>query len=176
MGIYFLIKPAGQWLINLSALLIFLSYLLLMFIPLIKVYQERGSIKYFFFSPLSASIDQNIKKESIIDERFVPEFILLGKDTLEIGLMEVRHEREYLNKRINLVAGPVEKLGILPGVISMIITISKPIEGHDWITGLAYGYIALTVLSLLFVNLLVKYDRVIALTEIALSRCNREEY
>ncbi|MDM4105899.1 hypothetical protein QTO66_15210 [Klebsiella oxytoca] len=38
--------------------------------------------------------------------------------------------------------------------------------------GLAYGYIGLVVLSLSFINLLVKYDRVISLTEVALSCCD----
>lgn len=57
----------------------------------------------------------------------------------------------------------------------MIITISNPVDGHDWVMGLAYGYIALVVLSLSFINLLVKYERVIALTEIALSRCKLKD-
>lgn len=79
--------------------------------------------------------------------------------------------REFLNKRITLLVGPIDKMGVLPGIISMIITISKPVGGYDWVMGLAYGYIALIIISLSFFNLLVKYDRMIALTELALSRC-----
>lgn len=51
-------------------------------------------------------------------------------------------------------------------------SLAKPVAGHDWVMGLAYGYIGLVVLSLSFINLLVKYDRVISLTEVALSRCD----
>ena len=122
--------------------------------------------------PLSASVEQNIKKEALTDERFLADFVRLGKPTLELGLLEIKHEREFLSKRINLIVGPVDKLGILPGIISMVITLAKPVAGHDWVMGLAYGYIGLVVLSLSFINLLVKYDRVISLTEVALSRCD----
>lgn len=61
MEIYTCIKPTGQWLIDVSIILMLLCRLLLMIIPAIKIYQERGMIKYFFSMPLSASIEQNIK-------------------------------------------------------------------------------------------------------------------
>lgn len=172
MGGYMLIKPSGRWLIDLSIVLIALSYVVLILMPIIKIYQQRNTIKYFFTMPLSASVEQNIKKEALTDERFLADFVRLGKPTLELGLLEIKHEREFLSKRINLIVGPVDKLGILPGIISMVITLAKPVAGHDWVMGLAYGYIGLVVLSLSFINLLVKYDRVILLTEVALSRCD----
>jgi hypothetical protein len=175
IGLYAIFKPDYRFFAYISIALIFSSYVLLLFMPIAKIYEERKSIKYFFTMPLSSSIEQNIKKESLIDNDFLPEFILLGKDSLELGLMEVKHEREFLNKRITLLVGPIDKLGILPGIISMIITISKPVGGYDWVMGLAYGYIALIVISLSFFNLLVKYDRIIALTELALSRCESRD-
>lgn len=171
IGLYAMFKPDYRFLANISIVLIFFSYVLLLLMPIIKIFEERKSIKYFFTMPLSSSIDQNIKRESLIDNDFLPRLISLGKELLELGLMEVRHEREFLSKRITLLVGPIDKLGILPGVISMIITISKPVGMYDWVMGLAYGYIALIVISLSFFNLLVKYDRIIALTELALSRC-----
>ncbi|SQI90563.1 Uncharacterised protein [Klebsiella oxytoca] len=56
--------------------------------------------------PLSASVEQNIKKEALTDERFLADFVRLGKPTLELGLLEIKHEREFLSKRINLIVGP----------------------------------------------------------------------
>jgi len=171
IGLYAIFKPDYRFFANISIVLIFFSYALLLLMPVVKIFEERKSIISFFTMPLSSSIDENIKRESLIDNDFLPRFILLGKEILELGLMEVRHEREFLNKRITLLIGPIDKLGVLPGIISMIITISKPVGGYDWVMGLAYGYIALIVISLSFFNLLVKYDRMIALTELALSRC-----
>ena len=175
IGIYALVRPNYRFLVYTSVTLIFLSYILFIFMPVSKIYKERKVIKYFFVMPLSSSIDLNIKTESFIDNEFLPELISLGKDTLEMGLMEIKHEREFLNKRITLLVGPIDKLGILPGIISMIIAISKPAGMYDWVMGLAYGYIALIIISLSFFDLLVKYDRVIALTELALSRCVSED-
>ncbi|MBT0726021.1 hypothetical protein HGT73_01260 [Rosenbergiella australiborealis] len=175
IGVYAIFKPDYRFLLNISIVLISFSYVLLLLMPIVKVFEERKTIKHFFTMPLSSSIDQNIKRESLIDNDFLPRFISLGKELLELGLMEVRHEREFLNKRITLLVGPIDKLGILPGIISMIITISKPVGGYDWVMGLAYGYIALIVISLSFFNLLVKYDRIIALTELALSRCESRD-
>lgn len=171
IGFYAIFKPGYKFLANISIVLIFSSYVLLLLMPVVKIYEERKKVKYFFTLPLSSSVEQNIKSESLIDNDFLPRFILLGKETLELGLVEVKHEREFLSKRITLLVGPIDKLGILPGIISMIITISKPVGIYDWVMGLAYGYIALIVISLSFFNLLVKYDRIIALTELALSRC-----
>ncbi|CGU00060.1 Uncharacterised protein [Salmonella enterica subsp. enterica serovar Typhi] len=172
IGFYAYFKPSHKVLAYISIGLVSFSYVLLFLTPFIKMYEQRKSIKYFFSFPLSSSIDQNISNKSKIDEEFLPKFISLGKDVLELGLMEVKHEREFLNKRIALLIGPVDKIGILPGGVSMLITIAKPLGKNDWVMALAYGYIGLVILSMSFFYVLVKYDRIIALTEIALSRCN----
>lgn len=70
-----LIKPSGRWLIDLSIVLIALSYVVLILMPIIKIYQQRNTIKYFFTMPLSASVEQNIKKEALTDERFLADFV-----------------------------------------------------------------------------------------------------
>ncbi|HAV1886635.1 TPA: hypothetical protein JG939_004213 [Enterobacter hormaechei subsp. xiangfangensis] len=172
--VYYFLKPNARFLVTVSTIMILISYVLLLLMPVVKIYQERKSIKRFLMFPLSASVEGNIKKESIIDANFLPNFEALGKKALELGLMEIKHEREFLSKRVAMVVGPIDKLGILPGIISMIITISKPLEEHDWVTGLAYGYVALVIISISFINLLVKYDRIIALTELAISRCTQK--
>ncbi|MDF7679944.1 hypothetical protein PT300_04670 [Enterobacteriaceae bacterium ESL0689] len=175
IGLYAAFKPDYDFLATIAIVLIFASYVLLFLMPAVKVYDERKAIKYFFTMPLSSSVEQNIKSESMIDNDFLPEFILLGKDTLELGLMEVKHEREFLSKRIALLIGPVDKLGILPGIISMAIAISKQAGVYNWLMGLASGYIVLIIISLIFFDILFKYDRIIALTELALSRCKSKE-
>lgn len=172
IGAYAYFKPNYEFLAYTSIVFISLSYVSLLLAPFVKMYEHRKSIKDFLFLPLSFSLEQNIVTESKIDGQFLPGFISLGKETLDLGLMEVKHERESLNKRIALLIGPVDKIGILPGVVSMLITIAKPLGENDWVMGLAYGYIGLVILSMSFFNVLVKYDRIIALTELAISRCN----
>lgn len=172
--VYYFLKPNARFLVTVSTIMILISYVLLLLMPVVNIYQERKSIKRFLMFPLNASVEGNIKKESIIDANFLPNFEALGKEVLELGLMGIKHEREFLSKRVAMVVGPIDKLGILPGIISMIITISNPLEEHDWVTGLAYGYVALVIISISFINLLVKYDRIIALTEIAISRCTQK--
>lgn len=100
-------------------------------------------------------------------EKF-PELLNLKVQELEIGLIEIKHEKSSLEKRISILIGPIEKLGILPGILATVGMTLKIEDQAAWISGIAYGYIALTIISLKFQNTLAHYERMIALTEAAL--------
>ncbi|AYH06830.1 hypothetical protein [Pectobacterium parmentieri] len=82
--------------------------------------------------------------------------------------MEIKNERNFLEKRTLLITGPIDKLGILPGIISTLAATTKLADPNSWLMGISYGYIALVVLSLFFYQIMMRYDRMIALTELAI--------
>lgn len=69
---------------------------------------------------------------------------------------------------MNLMIGPIDKLGILPGIVATITALTKIPENYNWISAIAYGYMILSFLSLFFYQLIMRYERMIALTELAL--------
>lgn len=151
-----------------SLILLMLTYCVFIITPFIFAYKNRSKIKKAFTLPFSSAINQNVKKEFIIDQRYLPELITLDKKELELGLLEIKHERNFLEKRILLITGPVDKLGILPGIISTLAATTKLADPNGWLMGITYGYIALVVLSLFFHQIMMHYDRMIALTELAI--------
>lgn len=153
-----------------SLILLIISYCVLIITPFISAYQNRSKIKKSFSLPFSSAINQNVKKEFIIDQRYLPKLIALDKKELELGLLEIKHERNFLEKRILLITGPVDKLGILPGIISTLAATTKLSAPNGWLIGITYGYIALVILSLFFYQTMMRYDRMIALTELAISK------
>ncbi|WP_405078885.1 hypothetical protein ACI51Z_02605 [Pectobacterium carotovorum] len=152
-----------------SLILLMLTYLAFIITPFISIYQNRNKIKKSFTLPFNLAINQNVKKDFIIDQRYLKELIALDKKELELGLMEIKHERNFLEKRTLLITGPIDKLGILPGIISTLAATTKLADPNSWLMGISYGYIALIILSLFFYQIMMRYDRMIALTELAIS-------
>jgi len=159
-----------EWVKLTSLLLLALSQLVIISPPFINIYKNRKKIKNIFQRPFNHAININIKKEAIIDEKFLPKLISLDKKELQLGLMEIKHERNSLEKRILIITGPIEKLGMLPSIISTLVALYKITEPNSWISALAYGYIGLIIISLMFHQMLMRYDRMISLTELALEK------
>ncbi|MEI7143951.1 hypothetical protein ABRQ09_09700 [Pectobacterium brasiliense] len=155
-------------LLSLSLILLMSTYFIFIITPFIFIYKNRNKIKKSFTLPFNSAINQNIKKDFIIDQHYLKELIALDKKELELGLMEIKHERNFLEKRTLLITGPIDKLGILPGVISTLVATTKLSDPNSWLMGISYGYIALIVLSLFFYQIMMRYDRMIALTELAI--------
>lgn len=159
-----------DWVKLISLLLLALSQLVIIFAPCIEIYKNRKKIKKTFQMPFNYAININVKKETIIDEKFLPKLISLDKKELELGLMEIKHERNFLEKRILIITGPIEKLGMLPSIISTLVALYKITEPYNWVSALAYGYIGLIIISLMFHQMLMRYDRMISLTKLALEK------
>lgn len=164
--LYYLTKVVWLGLAGLSLLL--LLYLTIPAIQIYRVYRYRSKIKRSFLLPLCESLNLNVKTELSVDGMFFPLLKELTTEELQLGLLEIKNEREFLEKRMNLLIGPIDKLGILPGIVATITALTKIPENYNWISAIAYGYMVLSFLSLFFYQLIMRYERMIALTELAL--------
>ena len=164
--LYYLTKVAWLGLAGLSLLL--LIYLTIPAIQIYRAYRYRSKIKRSFLLPLCESLNLNVKAELSVDAMFFPLLKELTTEELQLGLLEIKNERVFLEKRMNLLIGPIDKLGILPGIVATITALTKIPENYNWISAIAYGYMVLSFLSLFFYQLIMRYERMIALTELAL--------
>ncbi|MGA5656814.1 hypothetical protein [Rahnella contaminans] len=158
----------NDWIKLSSIVLLLLAYITLPVMNAYKIYSHRAKIKRSFALPFRDSVDLNIKSEFFIDGKYLPYLTKLKNEELRLGILEVKHERTCLEKRMTLMIGPIDKFGILPGVVATIATLIKIPGAYNWVTAIAYGYIGLTFISIFFYQLIMRYDRMIALTELAL--------
>ena len=96
------------------------------------------------------------------------QLILLDVSELKFGYLELNSEYEYFKKRINLVIGPIDKLGILPGLIATVGVLPNTIEAFGinyWVSIFSYAYIGLIIFSLFFYDTAAKYERMLSLTK-----------
>ncbi|VTQ67607.1 Uncharacterised protein [Campylobacter jejuni] len=164
--LYYLTKVAWLGLAGLSLLL--LIYLTFPAIQIYRAYRYRSKIKRSILLPLCESLNLNVKAELSVDAMFFPLLKELTTEELQLGLLEIKNERVFLEKRMNLLIGPIDKLGVLPGIVATITALTKIPENYNWISAIAYGYMVLSFLSLFFYQLIMRYERMIALTELAL--------
>jgi membrane protein YdbS with pleckstrin-like domain len=164
--IYYLTKI--EWLKLASLFLLLLVYLTAPVMQIYSAYRYRSKIKRSFTLPLCESLNLNIKTELSVDTVHFPALKELTREELELGLLEIKNERALLEKRMNIMIGPIDKLGILPGIVATITALTKIPESYSWVSAIAYGYMGLSIFSLFFYQLIMRYERMIALTELAL--------
>lgn len=66
------------------------------------LYKNRSKIRNSFFLPLNSAINLNIKSEALIDQKYIQKLASLEKVELELGLMEIKHEKNFLEKECYL--------------------------------------------------------------------------
>lgn len=156
------------WLFLISLLLIYFKYSQFIYRSLKK------NIKSFIL-PMNYSINLNVKGNYVIDKKYLKALISLDIEQLKFGYLELNHEYECLKRRISLVLGPLNKLGIFPGIISLLGLLPQVKElSWQWIEVIPYSYGGLMILGLFFYNDLDKYERMLALLKFAIERKEKE--
>lgn len=156
------------WLFLISLLLIYFKYSQFIYRSLKK------NIKSFIL-PMNYSINLNVKGNYVIDKKYLKALISLDIEQLKFGYLELNHEYECLKRRISLVLGPLNKLGIFPGIISLLGLLPQvKALSWQWIEVFPYSYGGLMILGLSFYNDLDKYERMLALLKFAIERKEKE--
>lgn len=112
-----------------------------------------------------------------VDAQYLPELAALSRETLKLGALELKSERSGFEKRTYMVTGALEKVGIFPGSLALFIGIStliKTLDGAgisarmDWVFSVAVANVFFFFMCGYVQMMLVQYDRMIALTELAI--------
>ena len=117
-----------------------------------------------------------------IDADYLPHLTALPRETLKLGALELKSERSSFEKRTYLVTGALEKLGIFPGIIALFagcVAINKVLTEAGITASPQHWAFVVATASLFYIMCgyvhmtCVRYDRVIALTELALA-CKKD--
>jgi hypothetical protein len=173
----------AYWLYNVSAGLIAVSYLAMFFYPLLGVLLYRHSLKKAITAPFANLLELNVKTLMQVEARYLPDLAALSRETLKLGALELKSERDSLEKRTHMVTGALEKVGILPGLLALIVALSSLddmlvrvgiAERTEWLLAIAATNTFFFVMCCYVQFMIVRYERMIALTELAVDCKDRQ--
>lgn len=167
-----------DWMPYASWGLIGLSYVVMFIYPLLCAWLYRASVSRLVTAPFASLLEANVTTVMKVDAQHLPLLKALSSETLKLGALELKSERGSLEKRTHLVTGALEKIGILPGFFAFAVggvTLAKnltdtgfqPVQ-MEWLYSLAVGNVFFYILCGYAQMILVRYDRMIALTELAI--------
>ncbi|WP_259469621.1 hypothetical protein [Pseudomonas syringae group genomosp. 3] len=173
-----------SWTAYVSWGLIGVSYLVLLIYPLLGMWLYRDSIRKVLTAPFASLMQANVKTIMQIDAQYLPKLVSLPCDTLKLGIVELKNERSALEKRTHLVTGAIEKIGIFPGLLALAVgltALSKTLSSAgimtarlDWVFALAGANIIFYFMCAYSQIMMSRYERMVALTELAIERINSQ--
>ncbi len=174
-----LIEPM-RWIYYTSWGLIAVSYGTLFAYPVLCIGRYRDSVRNVLAAPFAGLAGINIRTRLLIDEQFLPLLTSLSSHTLALGALELKNERSGFERRLRLVTGVLQNIGIAPGLLALsagLVSLYKTLFGMgsfalylDWVFTLAAANLFLYLMYGYAQNVLTRDDRMIALTELAMER------
>lgn len=160
--------------------LLILGYLLLYFLPIFSAFVYRSTIRELFRNPLLPQLT-NASIALISNNHFLPELLKYSLNELEIAAIELKTERDAFERRIGLIVGAIEKVGLGPGLLAAIAAIVKlqsDLKGvgvADWLIGAAYAVLGLFVFAMIGHMSIIKIDRALKLLDSAIAKKKIQE-
>lgn len=167
-----------RWVFYVSWALISVSYLSLFLYPFLCLWLYRASVKKLMTAPFASLLELNVKTVMQVDAQYLYHLAALSYDTLKLGALELKSERASFEKRTLMVTGALDKIGIFPGLLALavgITTLMKTLDSAgiltprlDWVFAVAAANVFFYILFAYVQVMLTRYDRMIALTELAI--------
>lgn len=160
----------ARWLAVVSLYALALSYLGIFAYSVIALWLHRRSAGRLVFNPFAALID-NARTTAEIDRRYLDRFSRETLDSLRFVLMEVRAERTFFERRLGLLVGSIERVGLLPGVLAVVLLVTRLGSGQpDWVYAIAYATPILYIIAAMSHFLLMRLQRVVELLQMIIDR------
>ena len=161
---------SSELIMTISLLFLVLGYLGILASPIVFALYYRRDIINFWQNPLSVIIG-NAEKNNKADAIFVKHLISRDNRDLELSLIEMKAERVAFEKRVALIVGVIDKVGLLPGIVAIFVSLPKiKAIGIDWALAIAYATPFLYFIGLWSHFLMNKMSRHISLMEYALEQ------
>jgi len=152
-----------------SIVLLLLSYGIIVIYPLLGAWLYRSAIGTVYRAPFANFIKVNMARPLQVDGAQLSRLVELPKTELQLGISALKNHRNDLARRVALVAGPVEKVGVFPGVLAMLVTLKELQEQPDWVLAIAYATPVFFIMAVIAYHIGARLDRMIALAELAVS-------
>lgn len=167
---YFL--PDAQIANTVGLVSLLISYLFAMLQPFVWIIVNARTIRNFFVDPLKPTL-VNLSVKTIVDTKLLREVTKVSNENLELCLLELKAEKEHLEKRASLIAGSIEKIGLAPGALAIVIGISRADFG-DWTSMLACVVMFFYVCAVGAHFLAMRLERFIRLVDLAIALKTKE--
>jgi hypothetical protein len=168
------IPPVIKTALDISIIvLVLISYVMF----LLNQYGLRGPNRRSVRGSSSSSIGvvlRNVKLMDKVNLQYIPELTKNDIHDLEDTLLEVKSQRVFIDRRLALVVGAIDKVGILPGFVALP-SFFKDSGTWNWVNALVLIVPVIYALALAGNDLLMRLDRMIKLLELSIQRKNAEE-
>ena len=144
---------------------------------LVPLWLYRRQIEEVIKNPIVVPL-WNADITATVDAKFLSILMRHPLEDIEFVLLEVRAEREFFERRVSLIVGAVEKIGML-GLIPGWLAAWKwfqtlPNDPPSWVITLAYVIVIMYLLGWIAHFIMMRLDRMLKLLDLALVRKKAE--
>jgi MFS family permease len=184
-----LLAPIGigqgrAWAFYVCVVLLAIAAIAFVCLLILLVWSNHDSLKRFKANPVGCQLEWNVKTVMHIDAQYLPRLIALPTDILKLGALELKSECSALEKRAHIVTGALEKVGIFPGALALLLGLAgvvKVLADAEIKISMMY-WVMVVGAATIFYSMCgyaqmtrVRYERLIALTELAIERKSATE-
>ena len=173
--ILFAIFYAGNYnsqLVYASLFLLLIAYIFTMLLPLIDVLSDKMWIRNMYKEPFTVIVN-NAENAAYLDLGEYRRFLSFSNEELNYLKVQLLAEKDDLKRRVRLVNGSIDKIGLIPGAIALVIMLSKTPTANDaWLYSLASVSVILHLFGIGMFFLVSRLERVISLLDMAIQMKN----
>lgn len=168
MGLALLLDAKRIATLSLVALVI--AYVGILLHPFAEAFLHRRALVKGIRHPFGILL-KNAADTGAVDLRYFPRLSARSLNLLEFAHLEVRAEREYFERRVSLVVGAIDKLGVAPGLLAAFLSLHqlRGIGFEWWVLSLAYATPVLYLFAVMAHYLLMRLDRMVRLLELVIT-------
>lgn len=102
------------------------------------------------------------------DSKYLSALKSLSYETLALGCLELEHGRDWFTRGLASLVGVIEKVGVIPSILSLIALFAIPDKLPAWALPLIALGILLYSTSFVLQERIIRFDRLLALTKLAI--------
>lgn len=103
-----------------------------------------------------------------VDSKYLGQLMAFSKQTLELGCIELEHGRNWFYKGLGSLSGAIDKVGLIPSILTLSALYAIPDKLPEWAFPLVVISGILYVVSFIFQGRLMRFERMLDLTKLAL--------
>lgn len=143
-----------------------IAYVSIFTFPIVDIWQNRKSIYLMLTEPMKIILD-NAENTARVDESVVPELRTFSLEQLEFVCLAIKSERFFLERRLSIIVGPIEKIGVMPGLLAAGVSFFNMNTGQSyWITVFACLVPIFYLIGVAANFLIMRLDRNVRLIEL----------
>ncbi|HDY7997715.1 TPA: hypothetical protein ACGUON_004710 [Vibrio vulnificus] len=114
----------------------------------------------------------NAESNASTDMAHYRKLLSYSLEELRYLLLQLVSEKEAFSRRISLINGSIEKVGLLPGILALVVMFTKlPSEqSPPWVVGIALAIPFLHIFGVGMMFLISRLERSIKLVELAITK------